>query len=223
MGLSTLRRKIHQASLISATAARDGVRPLRLARRAIQEFGAVQRTWELQSLLGLVLRRTPLTVVEIGTYLGGTLACWPAVSDPGARLVSIDMIQEPENLERRSSNVERIRRQLTPRQRLIEIEGDSHSAQTLTRLKAVLDDDPVDLLWIDGDHSYEGITADMEMYAPLVRRGGLIALHDIHGSAAFPTSQCHTYWREAKRRYRTAEFIADRSAGAGMGIGVIFP
>ena len=62
----------------------------------------------------------------------------------------------------------------------------------------------------------------MNMYAPLVRPGGLIALHDIHGSVLVPSSQCHVYWREAKRRYRTVEFIADRAKGAGMGIGVIF-
>ena len=38
----------------------------------------------------------------------------------------------------------------------------------------------LDFLFIDGDHSYDGVKADFEMYAPMVRPGGLIAFHDIN-------------------------------------------
>ena len=31
---------------------------------------------------------------------------------------------------------------------------------------------------IDGDHTYEGVKADFERYAPLVRRGGVIIFDD---------------------------------------------
>jgi len=37
---------------------------------------------------------------------------------------------------------------------------------------------PVDVLFIDGDHSYAGVTADIEAWVPHVRRGGLILFHD---------------------------------------------
>lgn len=37
---------------------------------------------------------------------------------------------------------------------------------------------PVDLIFIDGDHSYEGCRGDIEVWAPHVRRGGLVVLHD---------------------------------------------
>jgi len=79
----------------------------------------------------------------------------------------------------------------------------------------------VDLLYVDGDHSYAGVKADVEMYGPLVRPGGLIALHDIHGSAMWPESQSHVYWAEIKPGRRTREFIAEPRAGSGMGIGVL--
>jgi hypothetical protein len=35
-------------------------------------------------------------------------------------------------------------------------------------------------LFIDGDHTYEGVRRDFEMYSPLVRKGGIIAFHDIY-------------------------------------------
>lgn len=37
---------------------------------------------------------------------------------------------------------------------------------------------PIDLLFIDADHSYEGVRADYETWLPLVRLGGTIIFHD---------------------------------------------
>jgi len=185
----------------------------------------VQRTWELQSLLGLVRRRQPRVVVEIGTYLGGTLSCWPIVSRPDASLISLDLPEKIDgfaDLDDRAGNIARIRQSLKAGQRLVEIIGDSHLADTRSRLDIVLDGAQVDVLWVDGDHSYAGVAADMQMYGRLVRPGGLIAFHDIHPSALYPSSQSHVYWQEIKTRHRTAEFIGDPADGSGMGIGVVF-
>ncbi len=33
-------------------------------------------------------------------------------------------------------------------------------------------------LYIDADHSFEGVTRDLEAWVPRVRRGGVVALHD---------------------------------------------
>lgn len=41
----------------------------------------------------------------------------------------------------------------------------------------------VDLVFIDGDHSYEACLADIAAWAPLVKRGGVLAFHDF-GSRA---------------------------------------
>lgn len=37
---------------------------------------------------------------------------------------------------------------------------------------------PIEFLWIDGDHSYEGAKADFDLYSPFVVEGGVIAFHD---------------------------------------------
>jgi len=36
----------------------------------------------------------------------------------------------------------------------------------------------VDFVWIDGDHSAEGITTDLNLYEPLVKVGGILGGHD---------------------------------------------
>lgn len=45
--------------------------------------------------------------------------------------------------------------------------------------KAVSWDKEIDVLLIDGDHSYNGVKADYEKYVPFVRKGGIILIHDI--------------------------------------------
>jgi len=38
--------------------------------------------------------------------------------------------------------------------------------------------DPIRLLFIDADHSYEGVRSDFELWSPLVADGGVIVFHD---------------------------------------------
>ncbi|MBO9571122.1 MAG: class I SAM-dependent methyltransferase [Chitinophagaceae bacterium] len=38
--------------------------------------------------------------------------------------------------------------------------------------------DKIDFIFIDGDHSYEGIKSDWDLYSKKVNKGGIIALHD---------------------------------------------
>ncbi len=38
------------------------------------------------------------------------------------------------------------------------------------------------LLWIDGDHTYEGALADLEMFRPYLVSGAVVAMHDVLGT-----------------------------------------
>jgi predicted O-methyltransferase YrrM len=38
--------------------------------------------------------------------------------------------------------------------------------------------DPIDLLFIDGDHSYEGVKRDWDLFAPYVKPFGIVVFHD---------------------------------------------
>ena len=39
--------------------------------------------------------------------------------------------------------------------------------------------EPIDLLFIDGNHDYEAVLQDYEQWSPLVKPGGMIAFHDV--------------------------------------------
>jgi hypothetical protein len=99
---------------------------------------------------------------------------------------------------------------------MVLIQGDSHKKTTHQFFSSSLEKQNLDFLFIDADHSYQGVKQDFELFSPFVK-SGLIALHDIvHESKRFGVNR---FWSEIKGNYHTQEIIAENS---GKGIGVIF-
>src|SRR6059058_814284 len=42
--------------------------------------------------------------------------------------------------------------------------------------------EPIRFLWIDGDHTYQGAKADVEMFKPFLSPGAIVAMHDVLGT-----------------------------------------
>ncbi|MGH7992284.1 MAG: class I SAM-dependent methyltransferase [Limisphaerales bacterium] len=176
---------------------------------------------EYVRLATLVQERKPQVIVEIGTANGGTLVAWCALAQPRAVIVSIDL---PGGMHGGGYAYWRsfiYRRFAQPEQSLHLWRADSHLPGTRERLQTLLPPQGIDFLFIDGDHTYEGVKADFEMYSPLVRKGGLVALHDI--CVHPPEMDCHVdqFWREVQQKYKTSEIIENEKQG-GLGIGVVF-
>ena len=56
--------------------------------------------------------------------------------------------------------------------------GSSSTVNTVKKAYTFLENKPVDVLFIDGDHSFEGVLSDWLLYNPLVIKGGIVAFHD---------------------------------------------
>lgn len=197
---------------------------LTLSKIAITHWGAIQKQEELASLCRLVHRLRADTVLEVGTALGGTFYCWIHVARPDALLVSVDLphgsYRSPHGDPEQTP--ERCRAAAKPDQRTEFIRADSHLPETLEATRRALDGREVDFLFIDGDHSYEGVKSDFEMYSQLVRDGGLVAFHDI--VTHDPAGDCHVerYWQELRREHKEKWELVERGYDPHVcGIGVI--
>ena len=182
--------------------------------------GALQKVQELGPLARLVRQARPHTVLEIGSFLGGTLALWTKVAADDALLVSVDLpgeygsasVADLESLARRS-------------QRVAVVRADSQLESTRDDVRRALGGRAVDFLMIDGDHSYDGVRRDFELYGPLVRDGGLVAFHDITPHTERPDIQVDRFWAELRGRYESVEYVVPgREFGQGPwgGIGVLW-
>lgn len=117
-------------------------------------------------------------LVEIGVWHGVTTARLREVMDPDGVLSAID----PFPAGRLGINMqERIARRevgKVPRGRVrwLKTTGD-HAARG---------HEPVEFVFIDGDHTEDGLLADWHAWAGLVRASGIIAIHDSHSTPDRP-------------------------------------
>ena len=179
-----------------------------LAVRQAMAYGASQDPWELTAAMKLAAEVNPEIIVEIGCDRGGTLYAWRALCD---RVYGI-------TLEDNGPGTGGSGLGLYSHGAVICI-GDSHDGASLRNLAGLLAGDPVDVLFLDGDHSAYGVRQDLAMYAPLVRAGGLILLHDIDSVPdVFCPVEVKQVWPELKARYATEEIRNPDSGGQGWGV-----
>jgi len=155
-------------------------------------------------------------ILEIGTANGGTLYLFSQLADKKAKIISVD-------LRHPSWKIDFYNALLRPSEKLFLVEGDSHRIQTLNKIKRILKNHKLDLLFVDGDHSYKGVKSDFEMYKNLVKRGGVIAFHDIAAGYIINPEWAgvNKFWNEVKNKYETTEIIESKKQRV-YGIGVIF-
>lgn len=108
-----------------------------------------------------------------------------------------------------------------------DVAGDSALPETAGKLAALLAGRDIDLLFIDGNHTYEGVKADAELYGPLTKH--LVAFHDVNG-ITYRNGGVNGYFAEMAKAngYITAVFhrygetvSLERQEYVNMGIGVV--
>lgn len=187
-----------------------------LYRFADRNLGITQIPDEVQAFHAFLRGRSPRVVLEVGTYSGGHLCMLSRALPTVTTLIGVDLLVRNKALLRR----------LAPRGvNLHLIDGDSHSPSTRQAIERALGRQPIDVLFIDGDHTYDGVRGDYEMYRDLVREGGVIGFHDIveerrNGKQGHWVGGVPLFWREVKANAQTQEFVSDPKQD-GYGIGVM--
>jgi len=193
-----------------------------MAKYSSDAWHSGQIRYEIYELTKRVEEIKPKVVIEIGTDLGETLFLWGKVCD--GTVISIDL---PNGLFGTGKYTdERMPLYRTFGKDIQLIRDDSHSASTLQQVKEILNGREVDFLFIDGDHSYDGASDDFLIYSPLVRKGGMIAFHDI-AEPDNPLSEVNKVWNKIKETneenkaesFRLEEIIENEVQGwAGIGM-----
>jgi predicted O-methyltransferase YrrM len=171
---------------------------------------------EFVPLLEEVRRLNPQTVLEIGTHRGGTLYLWARLARPDAILVSIDLPGGKFGGGYSPFRAPIYRRFAQERQKLHLMRANSHSESTLEETNRLLSGRPIDLLFIDGDHTHQGVKRDWEMYSPLVRSGGLVVFHDVAGN--YGETQVKAFWDTIKASYAHKEYMTHPERLYGIGV-----
>jgi len=176
---------------------------------------------EYEELLKIYQNLKPNNVLEIGSLMGFSLKHFMHYAQNKATVISVDLpvrdfcgpndyrVKEQEHNYSnewpkwaKENNI-----------RLYLIKGMSQWEKTLKQVKEITNS--LDFLFIDGNHMYEFVKMDFEMYSPLVKKGGIIALHDI---AENEEGGVFNYWNELKTKYRHLEILHSDKKEKGIGI-----
>lgn len=180
-----------------------------------------QKEYEFLHLLHKMSKQEFGYLTEIGTAAGGTYYLLCKVAQTDATIITID-IDRPQWRKRLLETY------ALEGQTGIVMKGNSQEQDTVKFVREVLNGNELDFLFIDGDHSYNGVKQDFLNYSPLVRTGGWIAFHDIvpdyltrYGIQTNSyTGGVPKFWNEIKHKYKHFEIVEDPNQD-GFGIGVL--
>jgi len=174
---------------------------------------------EILGLLKILDKMRPKIVVEIGTDKGGTLFLFSHVASEDAILISVDLPHGRFGGGYPNWKIPLYKSFAIANQKIYLIRADSHDQNTFKKVKEILKNKYIDFLFIDGDHFYNGVKKDFEMYRSLVKEGGIIAFHDIVPGPERNVGGVPKFWMELKEKYSGKEIVKDWNNRTGWGIG----
>ena len=117
------------------------------------------------------------TVLEIGSYIGASACCFGAACKQSGkgRVFCIDTWNNDAMSEGGRDTYQEFLENTSPySDYIVPIRG--FSTEVAAHVKSAVQ--WVDLLFIDGDHSYSGVKADWETYRDRLRQGSIVVFHD---------------------------------------------
>ena len=186
-----------------------------------RDLSAFQVESEYCQLVDFVARQKPRIILEIGTAKGGTLLAWSRIATE--LVISIDLFGGIGGGGYPKAKAKLFHQFAVDRAgvEIVLLRDDSHSLDTRERVKEILAGRTIDFLFIDGDHTYAGVSRDFEIWSGLVTAGGHVALHDILHPSEVLDREVDRLWAELKQKYpERVELVGDPREGWG-GIGIL--
>lgn len=121
------------------------------------------------------------TIAEIGSYIGASACCFGAAAsaDKNTQIVCIDTWNNDAMSEgNRDTWAEFKKNTYSFSNFIVPVRG--FSTDVVEQVRKIAPS--IDLLFVDGDHSYEGVKADWEAYKDFLKPGSIVVFHD-HGWA----------------------------------------
>lgn len=173
---------------------------------------------EILEFLRIIKEKNCRVIIEIGTAKGGTLFLFSRVASSDATLISIDL---PGGKFGGGYQIFRIllyRNFRWGNQKIFLLRANSHDESTLEKVIKILNGRKIDMLYIDGDHTYFGVKKDFEMYRRFVKSDGLIVFHDIVSHNFDPEVEVFKFWKEIKDSFKSIEICSKDKISYGIGI-----
>lgn len=160
-----------------------------------QNTKASQNKDELLCLLEQVIKISPKRILEIGTDQGHSIKTWMDAFEPEI-VVGVDLHENAK---------------VPPG--AVMIRGNSNLFHVADLVKTAIP--VVDFLFIDGNHMEHAVERDFELYSPMVRKGGIVALHDVFIEDN-NSVEVYRFWNKVKKSYPYSEFHFTGGTGVGL-------
>ena len=149
----------------------------------------------------------PYSYLEVGSASGGFIrAIHERVPFGSAIMIDNGAYMEEHQLDNISAFKDKVSRHIL----------DSHSPQA----KAVLADKKFDVIFVDGDHSYEGVKLDIDMVLPHAHPATFIIFHDIQCSHVPGVQKAYEEALAEGKIREVARFVKENKEPDGLTFGI---
>lgn len=174
---------------------------------------------ELRRFIDLLISRGVRSYCEIGARHGDTFHAVMSSLPVGSFGMAVDLPNGAWGKKGTDSSLNRAADDLRKRGYDVEVVlGNSHSPEVRQRVGAF---SPFDALFIDADHTLDGVKTDWLAYKDMA---AMVALHDINGEGQIDKArglpiEVHKLWRELRQEYGHVELV---NTAVKFGIGALF-
>lgn len=145
-------------------------------------------------------------IVEVGVFEGFTTHMLVQRADPGAIVYGVDLFPAGRfgvcwgELIARGYNKQHL------------VSGKLKFVRSLSTLVGDNIPDQVDYVFIDGDHSLQGVAEDWAYWSDRLEGGGIVALHDVLAIPKAPEMGSHRYFRSHIQHDQRFRIVAQRDS-----------